>query len=123
VQDLNRVYQAEPALHEVDFRPEGLLDRLPRQREQCRVNRAPCPQPDDFVVMLFNFHSGAAREYRLACPQRLVRRDPQQRRRALRRQQCRQRRGKQSEAVAAHGFDQSIRLTLPLACLLLKRKR
>jgi len=125
VQDLNRLYQAEPALHEVDFRPEGFrwIDCHDNENSVVSIVRH-ARNPDDFVVLLFNFTPVPRADYRIGVPAagwyaEILNSDAA----LYGGGNVGNDGGRQSEAVAAHGFDQSIRLTLPpLACLLLKRQ-
>ena len=72
VQDLNWHYQAEPALHEVRLRSGRLpLDRLQRQREQRRLDRALRARSPRFRRDGLQLHAGAARRTTgSACPSR-----------------------------------------------------
>ena len=101
------------------------LDRLPRQREQRRVDRALRAQPR----RLRGACCSTSRRCRgprtgLACRRRAgTPRSSTATARSTAAATSGNGGGVQSEPVAAHGFDQSIRLTLPpLACLLLKRQ-
>ena len=126
VQDLNWHYRAEPALHQRDFDPDGFrwIDCNDNENSVVSIVRY-ARDPRRLRGHGLQLHAGAARRlpHRRAGPG-LVRRAAQQRQRALRRQQRRQRRRPwQTEPVAAHGFDQSLRLTVPpLGCLLLKKR-
>ena len=69
VQDLNPLYQSEPALHQADFDPGRLpLDRLQRHREQRRLAGALCEGPREHVVMVFNFTPVPRMAYRIGVP-------------------------------------------------------
>ena len=98
VADLNALYRAEPALHEVDFDTRRLrMGRLPRRRGQRAVvscaGRASRPP----VLVVCNFTPVPRAQLRgRRAGRRLLARDPEQRRHALRRQrrgQSRRRRG------------------------------
>ena len=125
VQDLNWHYRAEPALHEVDFSPDGFrwIDCHDNENSVVSIVRY-ARNPDDFVVMLFNFTPVPRAEYRIGVPAagwyaEILNSDAA----LYGGSNVGNGGGVQSEPVAAHGFDQSIRLTLPpLGCLLLKRQ-
>jgi 1,4-alpha-glucan branching enzyme len=125
VQDLNWRYREEPALHEVDFSPDGFrwIDCHDNENSVVSIVRY-ARNPDDFVVMLFNFTPVPRLEYRIGVPvagwyAEILNSDAA----LYGGSNMGNSGGVQSEPVAAHGFDQSIRLTLPpLACLLLKRQ-
>ena len=71
VRDLNRVYRAEPALHQVDFEPAGFQWMDCSDAEQsvvAFVRRA--RDPRDFVLVVCNFTPVPRRGYRSACPPR-----------------------------------------------------
>ena len=94
VQDLNRLYQAEPALHQADFDPAGFrwIDCNDNENSVVSIVRY-ARDRRDFVVMVFNFTPVP----RAGLPDRrargrLLRRAAEQRRVDLRRQQRRQRR-------------------------------
>jgi len=69
VRDLNRIYRAERALHEVDFEPAGFQWIDCRDAEQSVVSfirRA--RDPGDFVVVVCNFTPVVRRGYRVGAP-------------------------------------------------------
>ncbi|OGP77020.1 MAG: 1,4-alpha-glucan branching enzyme [Deltaproteobacteria bacterium RBG_16_64_85] len=69
VRDLNRIYKASPALHEVDFRPEGFEWIGFRDVDHSIVSflrRA--KTPDDFLVCAFNFTPVLRKDYRVGVP-------------------------------------------------------
>jgi 1,4-alpha-glucan branching enzyme len=69
VRDLNRIYKASPALHEVDFRPEGFEWIDFRDVDHSIVSflrRA--KTPDAFLVCAFNFTPGLRKDYRVGVP-------------------------------------------------------
>ena len=125
VQDLNRHYQAEPALHQADFDPAGFrwidcndiensvvsLVRYARDRRDC-------------VVMVFNFTPVPRLEYRIGVPDagfyaERLNSDAS----IYGGSNVGNAGGVDSEPIAAHGFEQSVRLAVPpLGCLLLKKR-
>ena len=69
VRDLNRVYRAEPALHQVDFDPAGFQWMDCSDAEQsvvAFVRRA--RDPRDFVLVVCNFTPVPRRGYRVGVP-------------------------------------------------------
>jgi 1,4-alpha-glucan branching enzyme len=69
VRDLNRVYRAEPALHQVDFEPSGFQWMDCSDAEQsvvAFVRRA--RDPRDFVLVVCNFTPVPRRGYRVGVP-------------------------------------------------------
>jgi 1,4-alpha-glucan branching enzyme len=125
VQDLNWHYHAEPALHDVDFNPAGFrwIDCHDNENSVVSIVRY-ARNPDDFVVMLFNFTPVPRTAYRIGVPAvgwyaEILNSDGA----IYGGGNVGNGGGVGSEPVAAHGFDQSIRVILPpLACLLLKRQ-
>jgi 1,4-alpha-glucan branching enzyme len=126
VQDLNRTYRGEHALHEVDFDPSGFqwIDCNDSENSVVSFIRR-ARHGDDFVVAILNFTPVPRDGYRIGVPApgpylELVNSD-----------------GELyggsnvgnggtifSEEIASHGHDQSLRLTLPpLGFLLLKPSR
>jgi len=124
VQVLNWHYHAEPALHEADFDPEGFrwIDCNDNENSVVSIVRY-AKDPTDFVVMIFNFTPVPRLEYRIGVPEpgwyvELLNSDAA----AFGGGDVGNGGGIASEPVAAHGFDQSLRLVVPpLGCLLLKR--
>jgi 1,4-alpha-glucan branching enzyme len=125
VQDLNWHYHAEPALYQCDFRPEGFgwIDCHDNENSVVSIVRY-ARNRDDFVVMVFNFTPVVRDGYRIGVPgagayTELLNSDS-----ALYGGSNVGNGGVvHSEPIAAHGFDQSLTLTVPpLACLLLKRR-
>src|SRR5262249_52875219 len=122
---LNRLYRAEPALHEVDFDPAGFrwIDCNDNENSVVSIIRY-ARAPADFVVMVFNFTPGPRAEYRIGVPEpgsyvELLNSDAA----LFGGGNVGNGGGAATEPVAAHGFDQSLRLVLPpLGCLLLKRR-
>jgi len=125
LQDLNAIYQAEPALHQVDFDPSGFrwIDCNDNENSVVSIVRY-ARNRDDFVVLVFNFTPVPRMQYRIGVPQagfyaEMLNSDAS----LYGGTDVGNGGGASSEAVAAHGFDQSLRLTVPpLGCLLLKRR-
>jgi 1,4-alpha-glucan branching enzyme len=69
VRDLNRLYAATPALHEVDFRPEGFewIDFHDVDNSIVSFLRR-AKDPDDFLVCVFNFTPVVRSGYRVGVP-------------------------------------------------------
>jgi 1,4-alpha-glucan branching enzyme len=69
VRDLNRLLKASPALHEVDFRPEGFewIDFRDVDNSIISFLRR-AKDPDDFLVCVFNFTPVVREEYRVGVP-------------------------------------------------------
>jgi 1,4-alpha-glucan branching enzyme len=69
VADLNRIYRAEPALHQVDFEPAGFSWIDCNDWEQSIVSFLRRAQnPDDFVVVACNFTPVPRHGYRVGVP-------------------------------------------------------
>jgi 1,4-alpha-glucan branching enzyme len=125
VQALNWHYAAEPALHEVDFTPEGFrwIDANDNENSVVSIVRY-ARDPSDFLVMLFNFTPVPRREYRVGVPAagwyaEILNSDAA----AYGGSNVGNDGGLGTEPVPSHGFQQSLRLTVPpLGCLYLKRK-
>ena len=102
VRDLNLTYQREPFAARGRFRGAGFqLDRLPGQREQRDLDDPPRAASAGLHGDGRELHAGAeARLPRRRARERLVPRGPQQRRRALRREQPGQRRRPAHRACA-----------------------
>jgi 1,4-alpha-glucan branching enzyme len=125
VQALNWHYHAEPALHEVDFDPSGFrwIDCNDNENSVVSIVRY-AKSRADFVVMVFNFTPVPRMEYRIGVP------DPGWYAELLNSDadmfgggNVGNGGGIATEPIAAHGFDQSLRLIVPpLGCLLLKRR-
>ena len=124
VRDLNRWYQTEPALHEMDFDQDGFrwIDCHDNENSVVSIVRQ-ARRREDFVVMVFNFTPVPRQGYRIGVPEpgryaELLNSDAS----AYGGSNVGNGGGVQTEPVAAHGFDQSVRLAIPpLGCLLLKR--
>ena len=125
VQALNWHYNAEPALHEVDFEPGGFrwIDCNDNENSVVSIVRY-AKARTDFVVMVFNFTPVPRMEYRIGVPEagwyvELLISDAD----VFGGGNVGNGGGVGSEPIAAHGFDHSLRLVVPpLGCLLLKRR-
>jgi 1,4-alpha-glucan branching enzyme len=126
VQALNWHYRAEPALHQVDFDPSGFrwVDCNDNENSIVSIVRY-ARDPREFVVMIVNFTPVPRAEYRVGVPEpgfyaELLNSDSA----IFGGSNVGNGGGVSTEAIAAHGFDQSVRLTIPpLACLLLKKRQ
>jgi 1,4-alpha-glucan branching enzyme len=125
VQDLNRHYRAEPALYRRDFDPGGFrwIDCNDNENSVVSIVRYGHDH-GDFVIMVFNFTPVPRAQYRIGVPEagayaELLNSDA-----AIYGGSNAGNGGHvETEPVAAHGFDQSLRLMVPpLGCLLLKRR-
>ena len=126
VQDLNRLYRSEPALHQVDFDPAGFQWMDCSDWEQsvvAFVRRA--KDPDDLVLVVCNFTPVPRHGYRVGVPtpglyRELLNTDAQ----VYGGSDVGNCGGLQAEPVAWHGQPHSLVLTLPpLAALILKPSR
>jgi 1,4-alpha-glucan branching enzyme len=125
VQALNWHYHCEPALHELDFDPAGFrwIDCNDNENSVVSIVRY-AKAPEDFVVMVFNFTPVPRLEYRIGVPEpgwyaELLNSDAE----IFGGGDVGNGGGVATEPIAAHGFDQSLRLVVPpLGCLLLKRR-
>ncbi len=125
LRDLNGVYRAEPALYQVDFAPAGFrwIDCNDNENSVVSMVRYAAAERD-FVVMVFNFTPVPRAQYRIGVPApgryaEVINSDAS----IYGGGDVGNYGGVDSEPVAAHGFDWSVRLTVPpLACLLLKRR-
>jgi 1,4-alpha-glucan branching enzyme len=125
VQALNWHYQREPSLHQRDFDPEGFrwIDCNDNENSVVSIVRF-ARDVTDFTVMIFNFTPVPRAEYRIGVPgpgyyAELLNSDAD----TFGGGNVGNGGGVESEPVAAHGFDQSLRLTVPpLGCLLLKKR-
>jgi len=125
VQDLNWHYHAEPALYQADFDPSGFrwIDCNDNENSVVSIIRY-ARDRRDFVVMVFNFTPVPRMEYRIGVPEggwyaEILNSDAA----LYGGGNVGNGGGVPTEPVAAHGFDQSLRLTVPpLGCLLLKRQ-
>jgi 1,4-alpha-glucan branching enzyme len=125
VQDLNALYRAERALHEVDFDPSGFrwIDCNDNENSVVSIVRY-ARDARDFLVMVFNFTPVARPEYRIGVPEpgfyaELLNSDAA----VYGGGDVGNGGGAATDAVASHGFDHSLRLMVPpLGCLILKRR-
>jgi 1,4-alpha-glucan branching enzyme len=125
LQALNWHYHSEPALHEMDFDPAGFrwIDCNDNENSVVSIVRY-AKSPADFVVMVFNFTPVPRLEYRIGVPEpgwyaELLNSDAA----TFGGGDVGNGGGTATEPIAAHGFDQSLRLVVPpLGCLLLKRR-
>ena len=123
VQDLNRTYAAERALHEVDFDGSGFrwIDCNDSENSVVSLVRH-AKGGDEFVVAVFNFTPVPREKYRVGVPlagnyMELLNSDAD----FYGGGNVGNGGSVASESVAAHGFDHSLSLRLPpLGCLLLK---
>jgi 1,4-alpha-glucan branching enzyme len=125
MQALNWQYNAEPALHEDDFDPAGFrwIDCNDNENSVISLVRH-ARRPGESVIAVVNFTPVPRAQYRVGVPEpgyyaELLNSDAA----AFGGGNLGNGGGVHSEPVAAHGFDQSLRLMLPpLACLFLKRR-
>jgi 1,4-alpha-glucan branching enzyme len=125
VRTLNHLYQLEPALHELDYDPAGFrwIDCNDNENSVISFLRT-ARDPRNFVVSVSNFTPVPRHDYRVGVPEpgfyaELLNSDSA----LFGGSNVGNRGGVSSDPVAAHGFDHSIRLTLPpLGCLLLKKR-
>jgi 1,4-alpha-glucan branching enzyme len=125
VQALNWQYGAEAALHDNDFDPSGFrwIDCNDNENSVISFLRS-ARGHGEFIVTVVNFTPVPRTEYRIGVPEdgfyvELVNSDAA----SFGGSNLGNGGGVHSEPVAAHGFDHSLRLTLPpLACLLLKKR-
>jgi 1,4-alpha-glucan branching enzyme len=123
VQTLNWFLHSEPALHETDFDPSGFrwIDCNDNENSVVSLVRM-AKDPHDFVVMVFNFTPVPRYEYRIGVPApgyyaELMNSDAA----VFGGSDVGNGGGVATDAVAAHGYAHSLRLTIPpLGCLLLK---
>jgi 1,4-alpha-glucan branching enzyme len=125
VQVLNRLYHAEPALHQLDYDPSGFrwIDCHDNENSVISFMRIPRAHHDS-VVSILNFTPVPRTSYRVGVPEagrwvELVNSDSAM----FGGSNVGNSGGVDSEPVPAHGFEHSIAVTLPpLACLLLRRR-
>jgi 1,4-alpha-glucan branching enzyme len=125
VRDLNLIYRAEPALYQLDYNPAGFrwIDCNDNENSVISLVRY-ARDPNDALVMVFNFTPVPRAEYRIGVPQpgyyaELLNSDGS----IYGGSNVGNGGGVQSEAIAAHGFAHSLRLVVPpLGCLYLKRR-
>jgi 1,4-alpha-glucan branching enzyme len=124
VRDLNAIYRQEPALHQADFESGGFrwIDCNDNENSVVSMVRYARDRSDAVVVVL-NFTPVPRQQYRIGVPEpgwyvERLNSDAA----IYRGGNVGNGGGAASEGVAAHGFDQSLRLTIPpLACLILKK--
>ena len=125
VQTLNGHLQQQKALYERDLDPGGFrwIDCHDNENSIVAFTRS-AASPDDFVIMVFNFTPVPRGSYRLGVPvpgdyTELLNSDSA----LFGGGNLGNGGGVTSEPIAAHGFNQSIRVTVPpLACLMLKKR-
>jgi 1,4-alpha-glucan branching enzyme len=125
VQTLNWFLNTEPALHEQDFDPAGFrwIDCSDNENSVVSTIRY-AKDPRDFLVMIFNFTPVPRGEYRIGVPEpgwytEMLNSDAD----TFGGSNVGNGGGVATEPVAAHGFEQSLRLTVPpLACVYLKKR-
>jgi 1,4-alpha-glucan branching enzyme len=125
VQALNWLYRAQPALHELDFSPDGFswIDCNDNENSVVSMLRY-ARNRDDFLVMIFNFTPVPRHGYRIGVPApgwyaEILNSDS----RLFGGSDIGNAGGVHTEAIAAHGLDQSLRLTVPpLGGLYFKRQ-
>jgi len=125
IKDLNRQYAAQPALHQRDFVPDGVRWIEANDHENSVVSMVRFARDRrDFLVLVFNFTPVPRLDYRLGVPEagwydELLNSDAS----IYGGSNLGNAGGAATEPVAAHGFEQSLRLTIPpLGCLFLKRR-
>jgi len=125
VQALNWHYHAEPSLHQLDFDPAGFRWIECNDAENSVVSFVRYARDRrDFTVMICNFTPVPRAEYRIGVPEpghyaELLNSDAG----SYGGGDVGNGGGVDSEPVAAHGFEQSLRLVVPpLGCLLLKKR-
>ena len=125
VRDLNRTYQQQPAFFEVDFDPAGFqwIDCNDNENSVFSLVRR-ARDASDFLVFVFNFTPVPRDRYRIGVPEagdyaEILNSDSS----TYGGTNVGNAGHVTSEAVAAHGFDQSLSLTIPpLGCLYLKKR-
>jgi len=125
VQELNRLLHTEPALYETDFQGGGFrwIDCSDNEHSVVSIMRTALDRRD-FVVMVFNFTPLPRYDYRVGVPaggfyQELLNSDAS----LFGGGDAGNGGGVDSESTGAHGYAESVRLTLPpLSCLMLKRR-
>ena len=126
VQDLNRLYRSQPALHQVDFEPAGFQWIDCNDWEGCVVaflRRA--RDPEDFVVFVCNFTPVVRHGYRIGVPRDGFYRELFNTDAAIYGGSNVGNAGRVlAEAVSRHGQKHSVSLTLPpLSTLVLQPER
>jgi 1,4-alpha-glucan branching enzyme len=126
VQDLNWHYRSEPALHQCDFEPSGFrwIDCNDNENSVISFIRFATNQRA-FVITVLNFTPVIRPQYRIGVPEpgwyaEILNSDASM----YGGSNVGNGGGVASEPVAAHGFDQSVRIVLPpLSCLFLKKRQ
>jgi 1,4-alpha-glucan branching enzyme len=126
VKDLNRLYQSEPSLHELDVRHEGFawIDCNDHESSVVSFVRR-SNDPADFTVFVLNFTPVVRPFYRLGVPEaghyrELINTDAD----LYGGSNAGNWGGVDTEDIQRHGYEHSLSLTLPpLACLVLKPER
>jgi 1,4-alpha-glucan branching enzyme len=125
IQDLNAAYRAEPALHEQDFDPAGFRWIGCNDNENSVLSFVRFARdPGDHAVAIFNFTPVPRADYRVGVPEagwyaELLNSDSA----VYGGSNVGNGGGVGTEPIAAHGFDQSLRASIPpLGCLLLKKR-
>jgi len=126
VQALNWHYRAEPSLHQADSEPGGFRWIECNDADNSVISFVRYARDrHDFTVMVCNFTPVPRAEYRIGVPEagyyvELLNSDAS----LYGGGDVGNGGGVQSEPIAAHGFEQSLRLVAPpLGCLLLKRRQ
>lgn len=126
VQDLNRLYREEPALHQVDFEPVGFqwIDCNDWEGSVIAFLRR-ARDPEDYLIFVCNFTPVVRHGYRLGVPREGSYRERLNSDAVLYGGGNVGNAGRVlTEAIPKHGHEQSVRLTLPpLATLVLKPER
>jgi 1,4-alpha-glucan branching enzyme len=123
VQDLLHLYRSQPALYERDFDPSGFqwIDCTDNENSVISLLRR-AADPADHIVMVLNFTPVVRSDYRVGVPQRGAYTEVFNSDAGLYGGSDVGNAGSAlTELVPAHGFDQSLLLTLPpLGCLAFK---
>ena len=125
VKQLNALYRSEPSFYECDYEPPGFqwIDCNDNENSVVALIRF-AHNRDDFSIMIFNFTPVPRHHYRIGVPAEgfyaeLLNSDSA----FFGGGNMGNGGGVPSEPIAAHGFRQSIALTVPpLGCLVLKRR-
>jgi 1,4-alpha-glucan branching enzyme len=125
VQTLNQLYRAEPALYQCDYDPSGFrwIDCNDNENSVVSIVRF-ARDRHDAIAMVFNFTPVERGSYRIGVPEpgyysEILNSDSH----LFGGSNSGNGGGVQSERVAAHGFEHSVRLMVPpLGCLFIKRQ-
>ncbi len=124
VRDLNAFYRAEPALHQLDFEPGGFrwIDCNDNENSVVSIVRYARDRSDAVIVVL-NFTPVPRQQYRIGVPEAGWYAERLNSDAGLYGGgNVGNGGGAATEPVAAHGFEHSLRLTIPpLACLILRK--